>query len=278
MFTITGGDISGRGPRAVPILATAIHDGHELRQDLLASCALSEAHRGYEEDPRTGLLAARFGTSIVVHTSRFEVDLNRPRSQAVYRAPEDAWGLDVWHTPLTSAQVERSLALYDAFYGAAGRLLDKLERRFSRFVVLDLHSYNHRRLGPEGPPAGAESNPVVNVGTGTMADRQRWAEIIDRFAGTLRAFDHPLGPLDVRENVKFAGGQFARWVHQRYPQSACVLSVEIKKVFMDEWTGGVDVALLDALGDALCATVPGIVETLSSINRSNGSCLKVAAS
>ena len=28
--------------------------------------------------------------------SRFEVDLNRPREEAVYRVPEDCWGLDVW--------------------------------------------------------------------------------------------------------------------------------------------------------------------------------------
>jgi hypothetical protein len=33
---------------------------------------------------------------MITHRSRFEVDLNRPRREAVYRIPEDAWGLDIW--------------------------------------------------------------------------------------------------------------------------------------------------------------------------------------
>jgi hypothetical protein len=47
-------------------------------------------------------------------------------------------------------------------------------------VVFDLHTYNHRREGPDTPPAEEVGNPEVNLGTGTM-DRRKWAPIIDRF-------------------------------------------------------------------------------------------------
>ena len=199
---------------------------------------------------------------MIAHRTRFEVDLNRPRSQAVYLTPEEAWGLDVWREPPSDDDVRSSLAEYDAFYAALTDLYDELRRRFGRFLVLDLHSYNHRRGGPAEPPAAPEDNPQVNVGTGTMQDRSRWSPLIERFMHDLRAWEFPGGCLDVRENVRFRGGNCARWTHERYPESACVLSVEVKKFFMDEWTGVPDQDLLKAVQGALGAALPGAVEEL----------------
>ena len=36
-----------------PIIATAIHDGHELRSDVVALIALPDSQRLHEEDPFT---------------------------------------------------------------------------------------------------------------------------------------------------------------------------------------------------------------------------------
>ena len=47
-------------------------------------------------------------------------------------------------------------------------------------------------------------------------------------------------PLDVRENVRFKGRQLAAFVHERFPTTGCALAIEVKKTFMDEWTGVVD--------------------------------------
>ena len=85
-----------------PLVATAIHDGHELREELLEYVSLDEAGRLREEDPFTGHWTnfARRGSS---GCAGFETDLNRLRDKAVYRTPEDAWGLKVWTDTLPDA-------------------------------------------------------------------------------------------------------------------------------------------------------------------------------
>ena len=77
------------------IVATAIHDGHGLRPDCAARMRLADADRLREEDPHTGNAIQDVPTHVVVHRSRFEVDLNRAAAQAVYRTPDQAWGLQV---------------------------------------------------------------------------------------------------------------------------------------------------------------------------------------
>ena len=247
-----------------PLVAAAIHNGHKVRPEVLQRMALSEADRLREEDPFTGGWTAIAGTRIIGLTSRFEVDLNRPREKAIYLTPEDAWGLQVWkETPSTNI-INRSLAQYDAFYAEANRLFTKLTHRFNRFVVFDLHTYNHRREGSAGPHADPQQNPEVNLGTGTM-DRERWTPLVERFIADLRAFDFLGRHLDVRENIKFKGGHFARWTHQTFPQSACVLAIEFKKFFMDEWTGKPEQPQLETIPRALASTIPGVLEELEKL-------------
>jgi N-formylglutamate deformylase len=245
-----------------PIVATAIHDGHEVRDEVARHMVLDEASRLREEDPFTGRWTTIAPTRVVVTRSRFEVDLNRPRETAIYRTPEDAWGLELWNGTLPEDVIERTLEGYDAFYAELENLYRDLEQRYGRFLVLDLHSYNHRRGGPDGQRADPMENPQVNVGTGTMTDRSRWARLIDRFMADLGGFDFPGGALDVRENIRFRGGACAAWTHRTFPDAACVLSVEVKKFFMDEWSGVVDEMLLSAVGRALQSTLPGALEEL----------------
>jgi N-formylglutamate deformylase len=240
-----------------PIVATAIHDGHALRPECAALIALDEATRLREEDPFTARIAAVVPTHLVVTRSRFEVDLNRPRDTAVYQTPADAWGLEVWRQAPPAELVARSLAEYDTFYATLERVLRERERAHGRFVVLDIHSYNHCRDGA-GCAADPAANPEVNVGTGSL-DRARWGPLVDRFCRELSAAG---GGLDVRENVKFQGGHMSRWIHARFPTTGCALAVELKKTFMDEWTGVVDDAHLARLARAVEATLPGLVESL----------------
>ncbi len=254
--------VSGSGP----LVATAIHDGHELRNEVAELLALPEKDRLREEDPFTGAWTQVAPTQIIAHRSRFELDLNRPRPKAVYRRPEDAWGLQIWKQEPPATLVERSLAAYDEFYHEVGQLLSRIQGGCGRFVVLDLHTYNHRREGPEGAAADPEKNPEVNLGTGSM-DRNFWAPLVDRFIRDLRSFDFLGRHLDVRENVKFQGGHFASWVHTTYPRAGCDLAIEFKKFFMNEWTGELDAEQHQAILRALQSTVPGILEELANIGR-----------
>jgi N-formylglutamate amidohydrolase len=242
-----------------PLVATAIHAGHSVRTEIAERLNLDSAQRLREEDPFTDRWTAVAPSRIVGTASRFEVDLNRPRNEAVYRVPDDAWGLNVWREPLPEAVVERSLARYDAFYAAAAALFDAVHERFGRFAVLDLHSYNPRRGGPDSPAAPADVNPDVNLGTSTM-DMERFGEAVGRFAEHLRSD----GALDVRTDVKFRGGHFVRWIHERYGSDVCAIAIEVKKTFMDEWTGQPDDQRLARFGRRLEAAAPTLLEALGA--------------
>jgi len=249
-----------------PIVAAAIHHGNTVSCDIEPMFALNKAARRREEDPYTGIWARISQTRVVVSQSRFEVDLNRPRERAVYIKPADAWGLDVWKEPPSAVLVRNSLQRYDAFYQDVHRLLHQLERRFGRFIVLDLHSYNHRRKGPDGLPDSPKGNPEINIGTGTM-NRCHWAAVVDRFMTDLRNFDYLGRRLDVRENIKFQGGYFSQWIHEHFPQTGCALAIEVKKFFMDEWTGELYSVPFNGIMQALRMTLTGLREELRKTGR-----------
>jgi hypothetical protein len=235
-----------------------------VRAEVAPLLALSEQDRLREEDPYTGDWTVVASTRVIGLRSRFEVDLNRPPEQAVYQTPEDAWGLNVWKSPLSVEVASRSLTQHTAFFVEMHRLFSSMSHRYGKFIVFDLHSYNHRRQGPDQPPADWEQNPEVNVGTLTM-DRQRWAPVVERFLTDLRAFDFSGRHLDVRENVKFGGGYFPAWSHMNFPNSACVIAIEFKKFFMDEWTGQADRQQLNVIRHALKATKVGVLEELKKL-------------
>jgi N-formylglutamate amidohydrolase len=248
-------------PGADPILATAIHSGHDLRPELAAIVALDEMDRLREEDPHTGWVVSRFPANVVVHRSRFEVDLNRPRSEAVYRTPEEAWGLHIWSRPLTEGEVDDSLHLYDSFYADLASNLDEAVSRFGGFVLYDIHSYNHRRAGADARPDPASANPTINLGTGTLPEK--WRLVAEAFVESMRGSSFDGAPLDVRENVRFQGGQLTSWVHDNYTEKGCALAIELKKVFMDEWSGELDQVRLEQLGRALLASTDPVIEAFS---------------
>jgi len=241
-----------------PILATAIHAGHSLRPEITERLALDEEVRFREEDPYTDLLTAVVPFRVVVDRSRFEIDLNRPRGEAIYAGPDQAWGLQVWKEPLDPEAVETSLDIYDWFFQEIGQRLDALAA-LTPFVVLDIHSYNHRRDGADHPPADPAANPDINIGTGSL-DRTKWASLVDRFTEDL-ATALP-STATVAENVRFKGGHFSQWIDERYAGRGCALALEFKKIFMDEWSGEVNLAHVGRLREALSATVPGLLSEI----------------
>lgn len=249
----------------IPIIATAIHNGHKVRRELERLYAIDEHSRLREEDPYTAIWTTVVPNRAIVLTSRFEVDLNRPREHAVYLKPEEAWGLKVWKKKPSAKMIEQSLAEYDAFYDEVHHLFSHIKERFGYFVVLDLHTYNYRREGPDGAEADPRFNPDVNLGTGTIDDHKHWEPLIDRFRYDVQQFDFMGRTLDIRENVKFKGGHFPFWIHQTFGKNACVLSVEFKKFFMDEWSGMADHKKVELIRRVMELTVPGILDELKKL-------------
>jgi hypothetical protein len=230
------------------VVATAIHDGHDLRPEVAEAVALGDAERLREEDPFTGQAVLDVPAHTIVHRSRFEFDLNRPADGAIYCTPDQSWGLKVWNPDQPDdALVQRSLGLHEDYYRQLGQMLDGVAEQHPRFVLLDIHSYNHRREGPDGAPQPQEDAPDINIGTFSMP-REHWGFLIDPLMEALREFDFNGRKLDVRENVAFQGkGAQTRFVHERYPERGCAIAVEFKKFFMDEWTGKPDLAELAAM-------------------------------
>ncbi|MBN2718367.1 MAG: N-formylglutamate amidohydrolase [Deltaproteobacteria bacterium] len=245
-----------------PILATAIHHGHHVRDEVSVALAVDAATRLREEDPYTGELTTISDNRLVVHRSRFEMDLNRNRTHAVYLNPEDAWGIKVWHQPFNPAMIRRSLVQYDAFYRALDELLTAMRRRHDKVVVLDFHSYNHHRQGPTKPFDSPAANPEIEIGTNTM-DRAYWCNLVDGLITDLQQYRFGGRRLDVRENAKFGQGWMCQWINERYPMSVCAISIELKKTFMDEWTGRLNGPVLSAYRKAFLSVLPGLCDRLA---------------
>lgn len=244
-----------------PIVAVALHDSHELSADVRPFIASSDEARRREEDPYTGYWTTVGDHAVVAQRSRFELDLNRSREHCVYLDPAESWGLDVWSETPPTGLVARLRRLHDRFYADCEALLSEVARRHRRFVVLDLHAYNHRRAGPDAAPADRAVNPEINLGTASV-DMQRWGGVVARLTRELSRPRLRDRRLDVRENVRFLGGYFPRWVNARFGEQGCAIALEIKKFFMDEWTEAVDWSMVGGVRDLLQSAASAVREAL----------------
>jgi hypothetical protein len=191
-----------------------------------------------EEDPFTGYFTEFCPNRIVVNTSRFEVDLNRPQNRSVYQNPEDCWGLALREEPLPDNMVQKSLSEFDDFYRRAKIHFDEIITKFDKLIVLDIHSYNHHRLGPDAEYDNPEYNPEIILGTNNMPDEN--LPFVERFKDNLTTLDFEGRSIDCRINIKFPGGHFSRWIHHTYGEKAIAVAFEFKKTFLDEWSGELD--------------------------------------
>lgn len=230
-----------------PVIATAIHNGHEIRASLQGLLEASEANRRHEEDPLTGVLATVGDTQVRVHASRFQVDMNRSRDKAVPQAPADTWGMKVWRETLPTMEVAESLQTYDRFHAQIRGVMDGLIARWGRVLLLDVHSYNHRRDGADAAPSDVDVNPDIDLGVTTF-EHARYGTLAARFRQALCEVLVAGRTPDVRENVRYPdGGDFPEWIHATYGDQVCTITLEYKKIYMNEWTGMADIGVLDDL-------------------------------
>lgn len=244
-----------------PVIATAIHDGHFIDEKLRPFLLLDEMQRFREEDPYTSYMADIPASRVIVSSSRFQCDFNRPPEQAIYKRPEDAWGLQVWKEPLPDYLQQELMDYYYSFYRKMKALIETGIKQFGRVVLLDIHSYNHRRASPY-QAAEAVSHPEINLGT--AHNEKKWQPVCRKMMHYM-AHCHINGAHpDVRENIIFKGGWLARWAIKNYGDRLCAFSIEFKKTFMDEWTGrGCWEHILD-IRKALSGSIPLLKNELNA--------------
>ena len=241
-----------------PVVATAIHDGHRMRPSLLSELAIDESARRRDEDPLTGMLTSAGDVRLRARNSRFQVDLNRPRDKALSTDPADTWGIRFWNGPLPEDEIALSLAEHDRFYSMFTALIEALLARWGCVLLLDIHSYNHRRDGADAAAADPAGNPDIELGVTTL-DAARWGDTARRFADALRHKPVAGRLPDVRENVRYpTGGYFPEWVYATWGDRVCTISPEYKKIHMDEWTGQVDIDALEDFRDGLERAVDAV--------------------
>ena len=132
-------------------MSTAVHAGHVLRPAVAARMAIDDDTRRREEDPFTDDFSVTWnaGRSSIVPGSR---SISTDRVKTPCTAARTTPGASMCgRTSSPTLSCEESLAVHDDFYTAFADRLDRLAAD-GPFLVLDVHSYNHRRHGPDRPP------------------------------------------------------------------------------------------------------------------------------
>lgn len=224
----------------VPVICTAIHNGHNLRTELHGNCLLTPEQRFFEEDPYTDEFILSFPIVLIGNDSRFEYDLNRTLNQSTYF--KSAWDKRVWKRTLSDKQRDTSHTKHRAFYKVLETLVGKIEVLHKSCIVFDIHSYNYTRH--------KKDTPTFNVGT-EQIDMQRWSGIVKQYTQKLNKVQLPGLECRAAMNELFQGkGYLISHLNARF-DNTLVLPTEVKKVFMDETSGEVYPVVLRELQTGL---------------------------
>ena len=232
-----------------PYVCGAVHDGNQFRKSLWENCLHSEYDRWYEEDPCTKEMVQSHPIVIAGCDSRFEYDLNRGPDTAIY---DDAWGKKLWKEPLPGYEKDHSLKKHSSFYRVTHALIDKIESKYGKAIVFDMHSYNWKRWDREVP--------VWNLGT-TNIDNKRFGETVESWKTKLSTMDLPNGINSTAGiNDTFYGkGYFLKYITDHF-KDTLVLATEIAKVYCDEYSGIIYPEVVRSVEEHLKELIPLQVE------------------
>lgn len=211
--------------RYVPYVCTAIHAGHNFRDELKPKCIHSEYDRWFEEDPFTDDFISSMPITLIGNDSRFEYDLNRAPDNCVY---EEAWGKPVWKKPLSKNEKNISLNKHKAYYEVTKALIHQLESKFKACIVYDMHSYNYKRW--------KRDVPVFNIGCESV-DRNKFDKYINHFNDELNNIEFREIDSNSAINDVFQGnGYNLKFITENF-NNTLVLATEVKKIYCNELTG-----------------------------------------
>ena len=249
------------------IIATAIHSGSNLRDDVQDQVALNNKQRLHEEDPLTDYIAFGFDSSIVQLTSRFEYDINRNPINAVYQSPEDCWGLNIYEKPISSEMITTSLDKYKKFYNKIDAIFNELSHTYKTIFVWDIHSFNNR--GRADINNFNADNAVPDICLGTSNANSAFFPLFKEIVENIRTADFFGSNLSVDFNNPFPGGTFPRYLNASFNNKVVALTIEInKRIFMnsreynfDEDDACVKIQALTRIRDIITSQSP-LIESL----------------
>ena len=232
-----------------PYVCGAVHDGNQFRKSLWENCLHSDYERWYEEDPCTKEMVQSHPVVIAGCDSRFEYDLNRGPENAIY---DDAWGKKLWKEPLAETEKDQSLNKHSTFYEVTHALIHKIESKYGRAIVFDMHSYNWKRWDREVP--------VWNLGT-TRIDNERFGGIVESWRERLSEMNLPNGidSTSAVNNTFYGKGYFLGYITQQF-ENTLVLATEIAKVYCDEHSGIIYPEVVRSVEEHLKELIPLQVE------------------
>ena len=143
--------------------------------------ALDDAERLREEDPFTGQAVRRRADAHRRPSLAVRVRPQpRRRQRRLSRPPSNAggWRCGSGGRP-TRSLVERSLAIHAEYYRMLAALLDGVAARHARFVLIDVHSYNHRRDGPDARADAAGARRPTSTSAPSRCRATQWAFLVD---------------------------------------------------------------------------------------------------
>lgn len=228
-----------------PYVCAAVHDGHQFRKGLWDKCLHTEYERWYEEDPCTKAMVRGHPIVLAGRDSRFEYDINRDPEGAIH---QDAWGKKLWSGPLGPEQKRASIKKHENFYRVVDALVKKIENKYGRAIVFDMHSYNWKRWDREVP--------TWNLGTSNI-DNGRYGKIVEAWRQKLGSMHLPNGIKSTsRINDTFQGnGYFLRHITHGF-RNTLVLATEIAKIYGDEETGLIYPEVVHSIEDQLNNLIP----------------------
>ena len=245
-----------------PIIGTAMHHSHHIRDDIRPKLEIPADERYYEEDPETHRFIGSLLHTLLPNQSRYELDLNRSPDVTIYSRPDLAWGKKVYAEELTQAQTEATLEKWYEFHTLIDAAVEDAIRRFGYAIVFDIHSYNYQRDGPTD--WRTDGKPVINLGTRYLQLDEPLAATKDWFMRELEGHTLLGEEILTQENAVFFGGYLNRRLSRIYGSRCMTLSVEYKKVFMNEREGKVLERELMDLVDQMDASIQRLGERLDA--------------
>ena len=236
----------------------AMHAGHLVRSDLDNIMLATEKGRFREEDPYTERFIKKFPIQIIGRDSRFEYDLNREAGRAISDYEKKIWGIRVWKNELDREERNFSLIKHQEFHDLMDLVVEYLNRQNRYSVVFDMHSYCYQREGTIS--WHDDPRPEINIGTRAV-NRTVFGRVIEDLKYQLSNMRIDGYPVRIAENEVFSGGYLAKRLSKAYPDRLLVLSLEYKKIFMDEKTGELYNSEFDLLTQCFNNVVHKIVES-----------------